>query len=143
MNAPAPRRTWRFYRSGGLDQVRLDTGADIAALGELDPKLWVALACPVKGLEFDERTLALIDTDHDGRVRQSEIVGAVAFLKARLKSLDTLLVESDALKLEDLDDTSPDGRAALASTKRVLANIGKEGETAITYADIADPVIGS
>ncbi|HKY90606.1 MAG TPA: hypothetical protein VJM11_06170 [Nevskiaceae bacterium] len=140
MTAPAARKTWRFYRSGGLDQVRFDSGADIAALGELDPKLWVALACPVKGLEFDERTLALVDTDHDGRVRQSEIVGAVAFLKARLKTLDTLLVESDALKLADLDESSPEGKATLASARRVLANIGKENEPAITYADIADPV---
>ena len=38
-------------------------------LDALDQKLWVALACPTNGLEIDARTLALIDTDKDGRVR--------------------------------------------------------------------------
>ncbi|MGH8516234.1 MAG: hypothetical protein ACREUE_02125, partial [Panacagrimonas sp.] len=89
-------KPWRFYRAGGLDQVRIESGADIARLGALDRKLWVALACPVKGLEFDERTLALIDVDGDGRVRATEIVGAVDFLSARLKTLDTLLSGSAA-----------------------------------------------
>ena len=68
---------WRFYRAGGVDQVRIETGADIANLESLDQKLWVALSCPVKGLEFDERTLALLDADSDGRVRAPEILAAV------------------------------------------------------------------
>ena len=32
--------------------------------------LWVALACPVQGLEFDARTLELIDTNHDNSGKQ-------------------------------------------------------------------------
>jgi len=47
------RHRWRFFRSGGFDQVRLETGADLMSLDQLDQKLWVALSCPVKGLEFD------------------------------------------------------------------------------------------
>ena len=66
--------TWKFIRTGGLDQVALESGADLADLDRLDPKLWVALACPTKGLEFDEKTLQLIDTDQDGRVRVPEVI---------------------------------------------------------------------
>ena len=55
------RHVWRFFRAGGFDQVRLDRGSDLAHLDQLDQKLWVALACPVGGLEFDERT-----ADHKG-----------------------------------------------------------------------------
>src|ERR1039458_2429258 len=64
--------TWKFFRAGGFDQVRLETGADLMALDQLDQKLWVALACPTTGLEFDKVTLALIDTDKDGRIRAPE-----------------------------------------------------------------------
>lgn len=135
---PAPKPL-RFYRAGGLDQMRFETGADIAALGRLDRKLWVALACPVKGLEFDERTLALIDADGDGRVRAAEVVTAVDFLSARLKTLDTLLPGSDALALDAINDTTPEGQAALASARRILSNLGREGADAIAFADIADP----
>ena len=47
-----------------LDQVRLDSGADLLHLDQLDQKLWVALP-PGEGAEFDARTLALLDADAD------------------------------------------------------------------------------
>jgi hypothetical protein len=35
-----------ILRAGGFDQVKLETGADLLNLDQLDQKLWVALACP-------------------------------------------------------------------------------------------------
>ena len=67
---------WKFFRAGGFDQVKLESGADLANLDQLDQKLWVALACPTHGLEFDSRTLDLVDTDKDGRVRVPEVIAA-------------------------------------------------------------------
>ena len=61
----AANYTWKFFRAGGFDQVKLESGADLANLDLLDQKLWVALACPTRGLEFDSRTLDLVDTDKD------------------------------------------------------------------------------
>ena len=133
------RHPWQFFRAGGLDQPYLGSGADIAALGELDRKLWVALACPVRGLEFDERTLALIDSDGDGRIRATEVVEAVAFLKARLKTLDGLLAGADSLALDAIDEATPEGRRALASARRILSNLGKDGASAISFAEATDP----
>ncbi|MFZ9682325.1 MAG: hypothetical protein ACO3DQ_03870, partial [Cephaloticoccus sp.] len=66
MASPTPSHTWTFFRTGGIDQVALSTGEDLLALEHLDQKLWVALSCPVKGLEIDEKTLALIDTAQAG-----------------------------------------------------------------------------
>lgn len=137
MTQPAAKPL-RFYRAGGLDQVRIENGSDIAALRTLDRKLWVALACPVKGLEFDERTLALIDVDGDGRVRAAEIIAAIDFLTARLKTLDTLITGAGSLALDAINDATPEGLSALASAKRILANLGREGADAIAFADIAD-----
>jgi hypothetical protein len=53
--------SFKFVRAGGFDQVQITTGADLKALPELDQKLWVALACPTTGIEFDARTLELLD----------------------------------------------------------------------------------
>ncbi len=64
-NSGASTKQWRFFRAGGFDQVKLETGADLLALDQLDYKLWVALACPTSGLEMDKATLDLIDTDKD------------------------------------------------------------------------------
>src|SRR5437868_3825198 len=90
---------WRFFRAGGFDQVKLDRGADLAALDQLDLKLWVALACPTSGLEFDKITLGLIDTDKDGRIRAPELIAAVLWTTALLKNPDDLLPGSPALRL--------------------------------------------
>jgi hypothetical protein len=133
------RHPWQFFRAGGLDQVYFATGADIERLAELDRKLWVALACPVRGLEFDERTAALIDTDGDGRIRATEVLEAVAFLRSRLRSLDGVLAGADTLALAAIDDQTADGKRALASARQILANLGKEGADAIACADVANP----
>ena len=52
---------WTFTSVGGTVRVKITSGADIAHLGELDRKLWTVLSCPAKNLEFDQKTLELID----------------------------------------------------------------------------------
>ena len=97
---PASRgHRWRFHRVGGLDQVVLDSAADLAHLSELDPKLWVALSCPTRGLEIDPKTLELLDSDHDGRVRVPEILQAVRWCALRLDDLGRLLPGAAELPL--------------------------------------------
>src|SRR5215469_13588634 len=99
--------TWRFFRAGGFDQVRLETGADLLALDELDQKLWVALACPTTGLEFDSKTLALIDTDKDGRIRSPELIAAIKCAGRCLKGPHDLLNPSSELPLSAINDQNP------------------------------------
>ena len=129
---------WKFFRAGGFDQVQLDSGADLMNLDQLDQKLWVALACPTTGLEFDSRTLALIDTDNDGRVRVPEIIAAIKWAGAVLKSADQLIPGGPSLPLSAINDATPEGKALLASAKRILGNIGKGDAPALTVEDAAD-----
>lgn len=129
---------WRFFRSGGFDQVRLETGADIESLGTLDPKLWAALSCPTSNLEFDGKTLEFIDTDHDGHIRVPEIITAVGWVSSVLKNPGDLTSGSEALQLSAIDDSTPEGAALLASARQILLNIGKKDEEAITVEDTAD-----
>ena len=82
--------TWSFSRAGGFDQPNVDHAKDFEALGGLDLKLWAALACPTKGLELDERTLTLIDTDGDGRIRAPEVIAAVHWAQSHLKDMGAL-----------------------------------------------------
>src|SRR5271169_157041 len=91
--------SWKFFRAGGVDQVVLADAADLENLDTLDQKLWVALACPTSGLEFDERTLALLDTDHDGRIRPPEILAAIAWTREVLGDLGDLFEPADSFPL--------------------------------------------
>jgi hypothetical protein len=129
---------WRFFRAGGFDQVKLERGADFANLDQLDQKLWVALACPTTGLEFNSKTLRLIDTDKDGRIRAPELIAAVKWTVSLLKNPDSLVKGDAALPLTAINDTTPEGKQLLASAKQTLANLGKANATEISVADTAD-----
>lgn len=130
--------TWKFFRAGGFDQVRLDSGADLLALEQLDQKLWVALACPTTGLEFDARTLALIDADKDGRIRAPEIIAAAKWAGSCLKNPDDLVRPEAALPLSAINDALPEGKQLLASARHILASLGKEQAAAISVEDTTD-----
>src|SRR5579884_2343672 len=132
------KHTWKFYRAGGVDQVDLSTGADVEALAELDQKLWVALACPTHGLHIDERSLDLVDTDHDGRIRPPEILGAVAWVKDVFRDLDDLFEGKDETPLSSIDEGTQVGKDLLSGARRILSNVGKPLAKSISLADVAD-----
>jgi hypothetical protein len=131
---------WKFARVGGFDQVQLRTGQDLVSIGELDQKLWVALACPIKGLELDERTLSLIDTDKDGRVRASELIAATKWVAEVLKDVDVLAKGSVSLALSAIDDEEDEGKLLLKSAKKILKSLGKPDAKEISVADMKDAI---
>jgi len=137
-NAVILLHKWRFFRSGGFDQVRLETGADLKALDQLDPKLWAALGCPTSGLEIDGKTLELIDSDGDGQIRVPEIVSAVKWATAALKNPDDLTRGGSELPLAAIDDSAVEGQNLLASARQILSNLGKGDAEAISAEDTAD-----
>lgn len=128
---------WRFFRSGGFDQVALETADDLRHLAELDPKLWTALNCPTSGLEFDPRTLALMDADQDGQIRVPEILAAVDWTCRMLKD-PQVLFDGAELTLASIDDGHADGATLKAAAAKVLGYLDKQDSDALTVADFAD-----
>jgi hypothetical protein len=126
---PVPHQ-WRFFRAGGSDQVALERAEDLLGLDQLDPKLWVALACPVAGLELDERTLHLMDTDGDGRIRVPEVKWAGSVLR----DPEAILRGGD-LPLAAIDESGDEGKRIAASAREILQVLGKGGQTTIAVAD--------
>lgn len=129
---------WKFFRSGGFDQVRLETADDLMNLDQLDQKLWAVLSCPVNGLRFDKKTLELIDTDKDGRIRVPEIIAAVKWAGSRLKNPADMTRQSGSLALDEINDSTPEGKQILASARQILINLGKAGSTSISSEDSGD-----
>lgn len=138
LNSATAAYRWRFFRAGGFDQVKLETGADLLNLDQLDQKLWVALACPATGLEYDAKTLALIDADKDGRVRAPELIAAVKWAGAMLRNPDDLIKSSPSLPLSAINDATTPGKQLLSSARQILANLGKKDSPAITLEETAD-----
>ena len=129
---------WQFFRAGGVDQVVIRDGQDVAHIGQLDQKLWVALACPTRGLEFDSQTLDLIDTDHDGRIRPPELIAACEWAVQRLNDPDDLVRGGASLDLTALNIGDETGQALVQEARRVLSLVGREDGMSISLADVAD-----
>lgn len=132
------KHKWKFFRAGGFDQVQLDTGADLIALKDLDQKLWVALSCPTRGIEFDDRTLDMIDADGDGHVRANEVLAAIQWANGLLKDSDLLVKNLDYLELDSINDESIEGRQVLASARHILKSLGKAEDNEISLQDLTN-----
>ena len=129
---------WRFFRAGGFDQVRLDTAQELLAIDQLDQKLWVALSCPVKGIEFDARTLALVDSDGDGHIRAPELIAAVQWAAARLKNVEVLAQQLPGVPLEVIRDDDNEGLQIAQAARELLADGGgQDGLVTVAAASAA------
>ena len=137
-DASSPPHRWRFFRVGGFDQVRIEHADDLRNLASLDQKLWSVLACPTSNLEFDTRTLELIDGDGDGQIRQPEIIAATAWTCRVLKTPEILFEDGDSVPLAALNEADEEGAALLAAARDVLRILGKPDADAISLADVAD-----
>lgn len=129
---------WQFFRAGEVDQVVIRTGQDIAHIGELDQKLWVALACPTRGIEFDSATLDLIDVSKDGRIRPPELVAACEWAVARVRDPQVLADGGDVLQLDSINDATEEGALLLAEARRVLELAGQPDARVITLAQVQE-----
>ena len=128
---------WTFTSVGGTVRVKINSGADIAHLGELDRKLWTVLSCPAKNLEFDQKTLELIDVDHDGNIRVDEVIATAQWLTTVLKDHDLLLTRGTEIPFAAFNEENPEGAKLLASAKQILANLKLEKDS-IALEDTAD-----
>lgn len=126
---------WKFFCAGGFEQVRIETSEDLVAIGELDQKLWVALACPVDNVYFDRRTLALVDIDNDGSIRANELVAAVRWAASLLRQRDALVKAHDGLTCSAISADSEEGRALCTALRRALLILGKDEKEEFTVAD--------
>ena len=128
---------WKFSTVGGVARVNIESGEDVAHLDELDQKLWTVLSCPVKGLEFDERTLALMDLDGDGKIRVHEVVAASQWLKKVLEEMEYLLEGNDSIEFSAVSDTSDEGKQVIVSAKLILSSLGRDKQS-IALQDVVD-----
>ena len=129
---------WKFFKAGGAYQASINTAEDIKNIGELDRKMWSALACPVSGLAFDQKLLDILDSKKDGKIRYDDIVSATQWVCKNLKDVSVMFDSPNALTLSNINDETDEGKALLLSAKTILANIGKSDSDEISLDDFSD-----
>ena len=111
---------WTYASIGGATRVKIQSGEDIRHLGELDEKLWTVLSCPTVGLEIEETSLKLMDTDGDGKLHVKEVVKTADWLCATLTNPDVLLAGEAQLKVSEIADESIRSVAEKIATDGVI-----------------------
>lgn len=136
--APLPEFTFR--RMGGMDQFVLLNDEEWRDLGKLDSKLWMALSCPTKGLEFDAETLALLDQDGDGRIHAQDVRDAVAWVCERTIHPAQLTKSEALVDCDNLRNDTEAGQWLAAAAKIVIEKNGAENQQELPLADIEKSV---
>lgn len=126
---------WRFFRAGGFDQVRIESAAELLAIGELDQKLWVALSCPTTGIEFDARTLSFVDSDADGHIRAPELIAAVQWAAGRLRDPALLTAKLAGVPLNAIRDDDDEGKAIAAAAAVLIGSEASDPTRLITVEE--------
>ena len=128
---------WEFANIGGSSRVKISKGDDVAHLGELDPKMWTVLSCPVTGLEIDSKSLSYMDCDGDGKLRINDITAIAKWVTDALKDNNLILTGNDFIDINQLNADDANGAKLFNSAQQILKNLGKEGSV-ISLADTAD-----
>ena len=128
---------WDFENIGGTSRVRITRGEDIVHLAELDPKMWTVLSCPVKGLEIDEKSLAYMDCDSDGKLRVNDVICTSKWITGLVNNPDLLLEGKDSIDLSQINVETVAGQKLYNSARQILHSLEKE-DNVISIADTLD-----
>lgn len=131
--------SWRFFRAGDFEQPLLQTATDLAALRQLDQKLWATLACPAERLALPQKFLHMLDANSDGRIRAPEVLDAIDWTLARLTDGNCLFSQRP-LNLVDLADNE-DNHSLILAARRLLELQGRSDKDSLSASDTEDPAV--
>lgn len=134
MSDTTQRTKFNFFCAGGVEQLSVRTAEDLAAVEALDPKLWLAISMPTDGIDFDARTLELIDSDGDGRIRVAEVKAAVAFVREHFVDFSSFFAGKNTFPLSAINPESP---LAERAEKLIAAGVFSENEISAEAAQKA------
>ena len=87
--------------------------------------MWTVLSCPVKGLEIDEKSLAYMDHDSDGKIRVNDVISISKWITSVLKNSNIILKGQDSIDIEQINTDIPEGVKLYNSAKQILENLNR------------------
>ena len=125
-----------FERFGRTRHLRIETAEDLARVPDLDEAHWVATGAPIQTITSDPTFLALVDTDHNGRVMCFEVIGAIRWLLANLRDTAGVSEASTTLDIEALSTDEPEAARIRGSVSRMLLRLELEDSAQITLEQV-------
>ncbi|MBL7068907.1 MAG: hypothetical protein ISS34_03540, partial [Candidatus Omnitrophica bacterium] len=127
-----------FKNYGRSYQLRIQNAQDLEKIQVLDEAHWAATSIPISSLNCDPVFASYVDTDQNGRIRTNELKAAQAWLFRFLANRSRLSVGTDALDLNDIDTSHPEGQKLRKVAKLILTNLNSSGTQKISLAQVRD-----
>lgn len=122
-----------YRRFGGSTHVRVDTFAQLKEAVNVPETQWVATSAPLSSFAADARFLALLDSDHNDRIRVNELQAAVAWLSSMLSADAGVDSRSATLTLAHL---TPAAAAIKSAAEAVLDVVGAADRATVTLEQV-------
>lgn len=126
-----------FQNFGGIDQLLLQSPDDLPQIKELDKARWAATSVPTVQLFADPAFLTYADLDGNGRLRVEEIMAAVDWTWARLRSRARMAEKTEVLRTADLE-AGGDGQKLKNLAERLLGQMGAPAKDEISLAQVRE-----
>jgi len=112
-----------FEQHGNALHFKIEDYRDLKEILELDEALWIATTAPVSNLKVDEVFLALLDSDHDGRLRAEEVKDGIRFLLSNLTEYSGIRAGNSKLPLTAIKKETEFGSRIHTSAVKVLKRL--------------------
>ena len=133
-----PEMTQDFRFIGGAWQPIVENFEQLKAVLELDEAWFAITGIDITSLRADQKFLAYLDSDKNGKIRTDEIKDAIKFMAEVLKDGSGFEQQSRELLLEALNTDVPAGSELLATAKQILCNLGKADSPSIALTDVSN-----
>ncbi len=130
----APRFT--FQRFGHSFHVRVENARDLRGLLTLDEAHWIATTAPIETINADPVLLRLLDTDRDGRIRVSEVKGAIQWIFDTLTNPEAIRPGNNRLLLSEVKADTKTGRRILDSAEKIQQILGDPDKSDIYLQEV-------
>ena len=127
-----------FRLIGGSRQMLIAKGEDLRVIADMDVAHWAMIGTQTDSLVCNKDFLAAMDTDKNNRIRCDEVKAALKWILARQKNLSGFERKSDAIRLDDLNLETAEGKTMYDAIKVALSNLGCPDAKEISFSQISD-----
>lgn len=122
-----------IQKLGGSYQFIIKSPEELKHIPDLNVARWAASAAATENLNCDQKFLAFLDSDKNGRIRADEVKEAYLWLKETAKDFSVLHSGSDAvLDLSEINDSTDKGKELLDAVSEQLGECVKDHKISIT-----------
>lgn len=127
---------FQFERYGSSYHLKIEDVEALTQVLELDEAHWVATNAPIETINTDPVFLALVDTDHDGRIRTAEVTAVITWLLEHLQDTSGVRADNTTLQLSAIRQKAEVGPRIHRTALKIAQHYNSDDPTYVTLEQV-------